>query len=114
VGSVLTRALLALGFKAAPKLRQTRGKYDELAFREGKHIESIQTLDGGIALGVVEQRYLTKKIATLERGDSLLISEHLHLAAQDDVDAIADVALAEEFLSGLEVLLGEADRACEP
>src|SRR5206468_7854404 len=61
--------------------------------------------------GLVEQRHLAEELTSDELGEAdrppAVFAQYLRLAALDDVDPVAEIALAEDFLTRLEVLLGD-------
>ena len=53
---------------------------------------------------MIEQRHLPEQLPGAEARHHLVADYHFRLAVEDGVDAIAEVALAEHFLPGFEVL----------
>ena len=91
----------------------------EITLFDAQNIHRLDTADRGVSRRAGQQGHFAEILARIEFGDQLLHglialagqvrrSDHLGLAADHDIHAVAQIALLEDALARLEVLLVDA------
>ena len=101
-------------FKACAEVVQVRDECAELALFDAQDVHRLSAADRGIARQAAQKGHLAEVLTGTELGEHALgavravAADHLGAARDDDVDAVAQVALLEDALARLEVLLVDA------